>query len=409
MKKVIIIGGGFGGLSAAKTLGGSSFDVTLFDKSNHHLFQPLLYQVASAALSPADIAVPIREVVSKYKNIKVLMDGISKIDPAKNQIQTESGKSFDYDYLILAVGARHSYFANPEWEEHAPGLKTLGDALNIRNQLLKTFEEAEKSAKYGEEINLVVVGGGPTGVEMAGALAEITKETLVNDFRNIDSSKAVIYLVEGAPQILGMYPASLSLKAQKDLEKLGVRVLLKSFVKKITKNSVETTDQVIETKNIIWAAGNKASPLLTQLNSELDNAGRALVNPNLSTKAHKNIFVIGDAAHFKDDAGKPLPGLAPVATQQGRYLGKSLLSGSEKPFKYFDKGSMATIGKFKAVLQKGPIRISGLIAWLAWSFIHILFLIDFRNKLVVFTQWTFTFLFSKRGVRIINDRDNNGS
>lgn len=401
-KKVIIIGGGFGGLSAAKTLGNSDFEVTLFDKSNHHLFQPLLYQVASAALSPADIAVPIREVVSKFKNIKVLMDSISKIDPDNNEIETESGTVYSFDFLIMAVGARHSYFKNPEWEEFAPGLKTLGDALNIRNELLKTFEEAEKTATFGEEINLVVVGAGPTGVEMAGALAEITKETLVNDFRNIDSSKAIIYLVEGGPQVLGMYPASLSLKAQKSLEKLGVKVLLKSFVKNITKDSVETNDQVIKTKNVIWAAGNKASILLEQLKTELDNSGRVIVNENLSILDHQNIFVIGDAAHFKTEDGKILPGLAPVATQQGRYLGKRLISGEKKPFRYFDKGSMATIGRFEAVLQKGPIRISGFIAWLAWSFIHILFLIDFRNKLVVFTQWTLTFLFSKRGVRIIN-------
>jgi NADH dehydrogenase len=401
-KKVIIIGGGFGGLSAAKTLGNSNFDVTLFDKSNHHLFQPLLYQVASASLSPADIAVPIREVVSKFKNIKVLMDSISKIDPDNNEIETESGTVYSFDYLIMAVGARHSYFKNPEWEEFAPGLKTLRDALNIRNELLKTFEEAEKTATFGEEINLVVVGAGPTGVEMAGALAEITKETLVNDFRNIDSSKAIIYLVEGGPQVLGMYPASLSLKAQKSLEKLGVKVLLKSFVKNITKDSVETNDQIIKTKNVIWAAGNKASKLLEQLKTELDNSGRVIVNENLSILDHQNIFVIGDSAHFKTEEGKILPGLAPVASQQGRYLGKSLISGEKKPFRYFDKGSMATIGRFEAVLQKGPIRISGFIAWLAWSFIHILFLIDFRNKLVVFTQWTLTFLFSKRGVRIIN-------
>ena len=402
-KRVVIIGGGFAGLSAAKELGDSEFEVILFDKTNHHLFQPLLYQVASAALSPGDIAVPIREVLSPFKNITVLMEKIDAINADASSIQTISGDSVKYDYLIIATGARHSYFGHPEWEKFAPGMKTLNDALHIRNNLLDVYEQAEISHKDSlEPINFVVIGAGPTGVEMAGALAEISKQTLINDFRRIDSSMTKIYLIEGAPQILGMYPASLAQKAQRYLEQLGVIVLTQSLVTHIDAEQVEIGEKKIKTKNIIWAAGNKASSLLESIGCELDCMGRAIVDSNLKVSSHKNVFVLGDAAHFAISNDQSLPGLAPVASQQGRYVGQYLLGKTEKPFNYFDKGSMATIGKFKAVLKKDKIEIAGFPAWLAWCFVHILFLIDFRNKLLVFAQWAITFFFSKRGVRIIN-------
>ncbi len=401
-QRVIIVGGGFGGISAAKVLGNSEYEVILFDRTNYHLFQPLLYQVASAVLAASDIAVPIREVVSQYKNITVLMDRVDNIDGHNNQINTAAGNTYKYDYLILAVGAKHSYFANPEWEKFAPGLKTLDDAYNIRNSLLHIFEEAEnKHMDPSEELNLVVVGGGPTGVEMAGALAEIAKETLVNDFRRIDSSKAHVYLLEGAPQILGMYPEALAKKAQGYLEKLGVTVLLNSIVTNITEDRVEIGDTVIKTQNIIWAAGNKACSLLAKIGTELDKVGRVVVNPDLSTKKFDNIFVIGDAAHFRTDKGNILPGLAPVAMQQGRHIGRTLVKNKRKNFFYFDKGSMATVGKYKAIMKKGPFEASGFFAWLSCAFVHIMFLIDFRTKIAVFTHWAYSLLFLKRGVRLI--------
>lgn len=399
-KRVIIVGGGFGGIALAKGLGNSSLDVLILDKSNHHLFQPLLYQVATAALSPGDIAIPIREIVSKYKNITVFMDEVTSINRSKKIISTKSEKEYTYDYLVLAVGARHSYFGNDQWESYAPGLKTLDDALNIRNRMLETFEMAEKNSN-GEDLNFVVVGGGPTGVEMAGALAEIAKQTLIEDFRNIDSSKAKIYLVEGQDQILGMYPKPLSLKAKKYLEDLGVEVVLNTFVENIDSETVSFGDKKIKSSNVIWAAGNQASPLLKLLKTEEDHLGRVIVESDLSIKDSDEVFVIGDAAHFKDGNGNILPGLAPVAAQQGKYLAKRILGKVDIPFQYWDKGSMATIGKAKAILKKDSIEFGGFLAWLAWCFVHILFLIDFRNKIIVFTQWAIAFIFTKRGVRII--------
>lgn len=404
-KKIVIIGGGFGGVALAKSLSNNSeFDITLFDRTNHHLFQPLLYQVASAALSPGDIAVPIREILAEGRNIKVIMDEVVAISKTEQKVRTKSEVFVDFDYLVMAVGARHSYFGKNEWENFAPGLKSLKDALDIRNKMLRTFEEAEKSESK-EKINFVVIGAGPTGVEMAGALAEISKQTLINDFRNIDSSEANIYLVEGGKQILGFYPDFLAAKAQTYLEELGVKVLLNSFVTHIDKDKIQIGDKVIQTKNIVWAAGNEASPLLKQLETPLDKMGRAIVTPKLHLPENENIFVIGDACCFKEN-GVPLPGLAPVAAQMGKYLGKFLSGSTKDSFKYFDKGSMATIGKFKAILKLGRLTMGGFPAWLAWCFVHILFLIDFRNKLIVFTQWALSFFLNKRGVRIIANSSN---
>lgn len=401
-KKVIIIGGGFGGLAAAKGLGNSDFEVLLVDKTNHHLFQPLLYQVASAALSPGDIAVPIREVVAHLKNVTVLLGEVTDINSKENFIQLKGGETHSFDHLIIATGTRHSYFGNDEWSQYALGMKTLKDALDIRNDLLMVFENAEQSGE-DEDINLVVVGGGPTGVEMAGALAEIAKETLVNDFRKIDSSKAKIFLIEASSGVLGGYPQKLKNKAKKYLEDLGVTVLVDTMVTNITDSHVEMGEDKIKTKNIIWAAGNKTLPIMQKIGCELDKSGRAIVSKKLNVSNSENIYVIGDAAHFKTDKGSELPGVAPVAAQQGKYLAKLLLGKTKKDFSYWDKGMMATIGRFKAVMTTDYLSLGGFIAWLAWCFVHILFLVDFRNRIIVFTQWGLNFFFYKKGVRIINE------
>lgn len=401
-KKVVIIGGGFGGLAVAKSLANTNFEVTLFDRTNHHLFQPLLYQVASAALSPGDIAAPIREVLSHAKNIKVLMEEVVSVATDEQIIGTKSNKQFKYDYLIMAVGARHSYFGKPEWEQFAPGLKCLDDALTIRDHMLEKFEEAEVNSE-AKDLNFVVVGAGPTGVEMAGALAEISKQTLINDFRNIDSSTANIYLIEGSEQILGMYPRELSYKAQKYLEDLGVVVQLNSIVTDVQKDHIKIGDQKIQTENVIWAAGNQASNLLNQLNAPQDKMGRVIIDEFLRPQNLENVFVLGDAAH-REENGSALPGLAPVAAQMGKWLGRFLKNETQVGFKYLDKGSMATIGKFKAIMKFKSFTMGGFLAWIAWCFVHILFLIDFRNRIMVFIQWALSFFFSKRGVRIINPR-----
>jgi len=403
-KKVVIVGGGFAGINAAKELANSEFDVLLIDKENHHLFQPLLYQVASAALSPGDIAVPIREIIAKAKNIKVFQHQVENIDKDKNTITVDDGTIYNFDYLILGVGATPFYFGKKEWQEFAPGLKTLGDALEIRSRVLSSYEKAEK-CKQDEEreayLNFVVIGGGPTGVELAGAFSEIAQQTLINDFRNIDSKKANVYLIEGAKHILPVYPEKLGDKAQSYLEALGVNVITNKRVEEITADSILIDGQKIKTKNVVWAAGNKASPLLDKLKVDQDRMGRIFVEKDLSIKNYSHIFVLGDGAHFKDAKGIPLPGLAPVASQQGKFLGKLLKGHKNREFKYLDKGSMATIGKFKAVLLFRKIQMAGFFAWISWCFVHILFLIDFRNKVMVFLQWALALFFHKRGVRLI--------
>jgi NADH dehydrogenase len=409
-KKVIIIGSGFAGLSAAKELGNSDFDVLVIDKANHHLFQPLLYQVASAALSPGDIAIPIREALSKYKNIKVIQSTVSKIDKEEKYLEIDTNKQYFFDYLIVAVGSKPHYYKNPEWQEFAPGLKTLNDALKIRNQVLTSFEKAEISNKpYEREalLNFVVVGGGPTGVELAGAFAEIAKKTLINDFRHIKSADAKIYLIEGGDRILNSFHSSLSKDAENYLKELGVIVLKGDNVKEITKNEINISNKKIATKNIVWAAGNRVSTLLKQLGTGQDHMGRVKVNKNLNIANSKSIFVLGDAAYFEDRKGRPLPSLAPVASQQGKYVAKWILGKTHRDFKYLDKGAMATIGRTKAIAEFGAIRIKGIIAWFAWCFIHILFLINFRNRFKVFIQWALAFFFFKRGVRIINSTKSN--
>lgn len=406
--RVVIIGGGFAGLAAAKKLGSCKLDVWLVDKTNHHLFQPLLYQVATAGLSPADIAAPIREVVAKHKNITVVMGDVVNIDKKAQVIHLKNGDDLAFDYLIVAVGARHSYFSRPDWETIAPGLKTLEDALRIREKILVSFEKAERCDSISEArkyLNFVIIGGGPTGVEMAGAIAEIAYETMLKNFRRINIKNTKIYLAEGADYVLPMYPPYLSKAAQKYLEKFGVIVITGKRVTELTEEGVYIEDRFIQTKNIVWAAGNVGSPLLKTLETPLDRSGRALVEPDLSLPDYPNIFVVGDAACLVDKKGKPLPALAPVALQQGNFVAKLIRKkwkkGKRPRFKYFDKGSMATVGKSKAIgLFKG-IPFKGLLAWLAWSFIHIVYLIGFRNRLSVLAQWIFAYYSSQRGARLI--------
>lgn len=407
--KVVILGGGFAGINAAKTFGNTKFDVWLIDKTNHHLFQPLLYQVASAALSPADIAVPIREILLHYQNITVLMGNVERIEKDKKEIVLQNGDRIGYEFLIVALGANHAYFGHNEWETYAPGLKTLVDALKVRERILLSFEKAERCDSISEAkkfLNFVIIGGGPTGVEMAGAIAEIAYETMLKNFRRIDTTKTKIYLIEGSPHILPAYPERLSQKAKQYLEHFGVIVMTGKRVTNVTKEGVTIENLFIPAENILWAAGNQASPILETLGVPLDRQGRVLVDADLSIPDHPELFVIGDAACAMDANGKPLPALAPVAVQQGKYvahiLRKRLPKSSRPPFRYFDKGTMATVGKTKAIGMFGKIQFSGVIAWLAWCFVHVLYLIGFRNRLVVLTQWLFSYFSSQRGARLIN-------
>jgi NADH dehydrogenase len=384
-------------------------DITLLDRANHHLFQPLLYQVATAALSPGEIAYPIREIFRKQKNTMVVMGEAEAIDKNKKCVILCNGDKIFYDYLILAVGARHSYFGNEKWEEFAPGLKTIGDALQIRERILSSFEMAERMDNPGEAskyMNFVVIGGGPTGVEMAGAIAEIAHTTLFDNFRRIRPERSKIYLVEALPQILPVYSKELAEKAKLELEKLGVQVITGKKVTSIDHTGVRVEDQLIESKNIIWAAGNQASALLKTLDTPLDRQGRVIVETDLSVPGHPEIFVIGDAACAMAEGGKPLPGIAPTAIQEGKYVGKIIKNevpkAKREPFRYFDKGSMATIGKGRAIAVVGKLQISGFLAWLAWGFIHILYLVGFKNRLSVLIQWIGVFFTGQRGVRLIH-------
>jgi NADH:ubiquinone reductase (H+-translocating) len=409
---IVIVGGGFGGISAAKELKKSGSEITLIDRTNHHLFQPLLYQVATAALSPGDIAAPIREIVGKQSGIRVLMGEVTGINPIQKELIMRDERKIKFDKLILAPGARYNYFGNDEWEIHAPNLKTISDALGIRERILMSLEEAEQldDPKLREPfLTYVVVGGGPTGVEMAGAIAEIAKRNMMRDFQNISKNETRVFLVEAASRILNGYPLSLAEKAREMLEDMGVRVLLNTPVSNIAENRVRFKEGTIETPNIIWAAGVKASPMLASLGAEQDKAGRVKVNRDLSVPGYPNIFVIGDAAYHEDEQGDPLPALAPVALQQGRFLGRLLAKGDDKrgnrpSFRYIDKGTMATIGRAKAVADIRGLKFSGFFAWLLWSFVHILFLIGFRNRFRVFVEWTWFYFTFKRGVRLITDR-----
>ena len=406
--RIVIVGSGFGGLNVAKALKKADAEVMLIDKTNYHLFQPLLYQVATAALSPGEITYPIREIFCNQKNTTVIMGEVIAINKEKKELSLANGDKVNYDYLVLAVGAKHSYFGHSEWETYATGLKTIHDAIQIRERILRSFEKAERIGNLAEVsryLNFVVIGGGPTGVEMAGAIAEIARTTLFNNFRRIKPETAKIYLVEALPYILPVYSTKLSNKAREELENLGVTVLTGQKVTNITSEGVTIEGQFIETENIIWAAGNQAPILLQSLNVPLDKQGRVIVEPDLSIPGHPEVFVIGDASCSIGTNGKPLPGVAPTAIQQGKYVGSILKKQTPKtqrsPFKYFDKGSMATIGTGKAIATMKTWEFSGLIAWLAWGFIHILYLVGFKNRLAVLIEWTVVFLTGQRGVRMI--------
>jgi NADH dehydrogenase len=411
---VVILGGGFGGLYAARALARHSLRITLVDRKNHHTFQPLLYQVATAALSPADIAAPIRNILRGYKNVEVLLDEAVGFDLAARRVKLKESE-LSYDYLIVAAGVRHSYFGHDEWEPLAPGLKSLEDALEMRRRILLAFELAERQkALLGkcDPLNFVVVGAGPTGVELAGALAEIARQALVRDFRAIDPAQARIILLEGGPRVLPTYPEDLSRSAEEQLRRLGVEVRTSTLVTTIEPGLVRIGDSVLPAAVTLWAAGILASPLGKALGAPLDRVGRVRVEPDLSLPGHPEVFVIGDLATLNGEDGKPLPGVAPVAIQQGRAtaenIARDLRGEPRQNFRYVDRGNLATIGRAAAVADFGRIRISGLIAWMAWLTVHIFWLIGFRNRLLVFVQWIWAYATFQRGTRLITGEDSSG-
>ena len=408
MSEIVIIGGGFGGLSFLKTARKSSNNFTIIDKTNHHLFQPLLYQVATAVLSPADITVPIRNLFKNDKNVNVVLDEVIDINQQTNSLLLKSGNEINYDTLLISVGSSYSYFGNDNWSSHSHGLKNLNDALDIRDNILKAFEKAESEKNLELKLsylNFVIVGGGPTGVELAGSIAELAYKNIKNEYRNFNTSDINVYLVEGGPDILPDYSRDLSDKASKYLQKLGVTLRLNEKVMDIEDKKVTTEKETYLTNNIIWAAGNKANPLIDKLKTEVDNLGRVIVNDDFSIIENNSIYVIGDASNYKNFDGKPLPGIAPVAIQQGKYLAKKITSNksseSVKKFKYKDKGMMATIGGFKAIGVIGKLKISGLLAWLFWSLIHLVYLIGYKSKFIVLIEWIFAYFLNKRGTRLI--------
>ncbi|QSJ15339.1 NAD(P)/FAD-dependent oxidoreductase [Nostoc sp. UHCC 0702] len=417
--QVVIVGGGFGGLYTAKALAKASVEVTLIDKRNFHLFQPLLYQVATGTLSPANISSPLRAILSKSKNTKVLLGEVSDIDPEAQKVIL-GDEAVPYDTLIVATGAKHSYFGKDDWEEFAPGLKTVEDAIEMRRRIFTAFEAAEKETDLEKRrawLTFVIVGGGPTGVELAGAIAELAYQTLKEDFRNIDTSETRILLLEGMDRILPPFAPELSQAAEDSLKQLGVVVQTKTLVTNIDNDivTIKQGDAVreIAAKTILWAAGVKASPmgrvLAERTGVECDRAGRIIVEPDLSIKGHANIFVIGDLANFSHQNGKPLPGVAPVATQQGEYVASLIqqrLQGNILPqFAYSDRGSLAMIGQNSAVVDLGFIKLKGFFAWLFWLLIHIYFLIEFDNKLIVMIQWAWNYITRNRGARLITGQE----
>jgi NADH dehydrogenase len=412
--RIAIIGAGFGGLNAAQTLANAAVKITIIDRKNFHTFQPLLYQVATAGLSPGEIAAPIRSILRSHRNVEVLMAEVTGFDLERRIVHTPEVE-VAYDYLIVAAGAQHSYFGHDEWEPLAPGLKTIEDALEIRRRVLQAFELAERQAVAGEtamQINFVVVGGGPTGVELAGTLAEISRHALAHEFRSIDPARTHIVLLEGGPRVLAAYAEDLSRSAEEQLKQLGVEVRTSTTVTEVEPGAVCLGNTRLPATVVLWAAGVAASPLGKALAGQVDRAGRVPVAPDLSLPGHPEIFVIGDLASAKDESGKLLPGVAPVAIQQGRFVAKLIRdevksdarSRTRPRFHYWDKGSLATIGRAAAVAQFGRIHISGFVAWLSWLFVHILFLIGFRNRLLVFIQWAWSYFTYERGARLITGR-----
>ena len=410
MKKIIIVGAGFAGLQTAKKLTSSSFDVTIIDKKNYHLFQPLLYQVATAGLSPADIALPIRNIFRSQKNPKVILDELIGISPQINQITTKNNTYF-YDFLIIATGSEPNYLGHDQWKNFSPGLKSIQDATSIRGKILKAFEKAERIKNKNELDKLmkfVLIGGGPTGVEMAGAIAELAKKVLTKEFTTIDTKTAKIILLEASPNILPTASHSLSIYTKKTLEKLGVEVRCNTTVRNISEGLVETNAETIGAETIIWCAGVKATSVKNWINVETDKIDRVLVNDDLSISNHSNIFVIGDASHVKNKNGAPLPSLAPVAKQEGNFVAeviKKSIHNDKTPEKFYykNKGYLATIGRSDAIVDFGWFTLKGGIGWIFWSIIHIYFLISFRNRLMVFINWIWSYLTFGKGARLITD------
>jgi NADH dehydrogenase len=412
MHHVLILGAGFVGLNAAKALAGNKLvRVTLIDRSNYHLFQPLLYQVASAGLSPSDIATPIRSLFSSQDNIQTYKAEIARIDPRSRRVDTNIG-TFGYDSLLVGLGAKHVYFGNEHWEEHAPGLKTIEQATEIRRRILESFERAEAATDTEEKmkhLTFAVVGGGSTGVELAGAIGELSRFVFVRDFRNIDPKLTRIILIEAGERILPAFSRKLSSRAARDLESLGVQIWTSRKVSGVDPDGVDIGEERIQAGTVLWAAGIRASELNGQLGAEQDAMGRVVVEPDLSLRAHPEVFVAGDQAHFADESHGTLPANAPVALQQGKHIAQGILrelrGKQRKPFRYFDKGQLATIGRKRAVLERGSVRLSGLPAWWAWLFVHIYYLLGFKNKLFVLAHWAYSYLAYRKGARLIVNKE----
>jgi NADH dehydrogenase len=406
--RVLIVGAGFGGLYAARSLARQPVSVTVVDRRNHHVFQPLLYQVATAALSPGDIASPIRWILRRQQNVEVLMGEVDRVDLARREAHLTDGSEIPYDFAIVAAGATHAYFGHDDWQPYAPGLKTLEDALEIRRRVLLAFERAERESnpeRRAALLTFVVVGAGPTGVELAGALAEISRQSLARDFRHFDPGSARIILVEAGPSVLATFPETLRASAEEDLRRLGVDVRTRTAVTYVGPGIVQAGDQTIASETVLWAAGVAASPLGKSLGVPVDRAGRVLVHDDLSIPGHPEVFVIGDLASLNGADGRPLPGVAQVAIQMGKHAVDNVvrtIGGQPRtPFVYHDRVNMATIGRASAVADLGRIRLKGFVAWVAWIFVHILNLIGFRNRLVVMVQWAWAYLTFQRGVRLI--------
>ena len=404
---VVIVGAGFGGLEAAKLLIKEPVRITVIDRTNHHLFQPLLYQIATAALSPADIAAPIRGILGRCKNTEVILAEVKSVNVEARTVNT-GDREIAYDYLVLATGARHSYFGHDEWEKFAPGLKSLEDAIEIRRRLLLAFEYAEKLTNEADKkaaMTFVVIGGGPTGVEMAGAIAEISRYTLAKDFKHIDPSSARVVLVEGDKRVISAFPEDLSAKALEQLKELGVEVHTGVHATNLCDAGLQVGDEFIPCRVKVWAAGNTASFVGKTTGAPVDRVGRVIVNDDLTIPGHPEVQVIGDLANFSHQGGQPLPGVSPVAMQQGRHAARNILAmmDERKPerFRYWNKGSMATIGRNRAVADLHWFHFSGLPAWLAWLFIHIIFLVGFRNRLAVLIQWAWAYVTFNKGARLI--------
>ena len=410
---VVIIGAGFAGLYLARGLGKAPVRVTVIDRKNHHLFQPMLYQVASAALNPAEIAVPIRSVLRKHRNTDVLMASVRQVDVQSRTVSLDDGSSIRYDYLVVATGIETSYYGKDRWEPLAPGLKDVDDALTIRERVLRSFEEAERepdAVRRHALLTFVVVGGGPTGVEMAGAIAELRRYALARDFRHIDPREATVMLLEGGPKVLPSYPDDLADTAKAELRALGVEVRTEMLVTDIQPGSVKAAGWTIPTNTVVWAAGMKGTPLLQSLGAPLDRMGRVIVEKDCSLPGHPEVFVLGDAAHFQDDKfGGPLPPIAQPAIQQGKHTAKNIVADVRQrprtPFSYFDKGQLAVIGRGQAVADLGRLHFGGFLAWLIWAVVHIAFLIGHRNRVIVMLQWWWAYTTFHRGARLITGRD----